>query len=552
MLRKAIAGLAALVLLGPMVVLVSVGLLVNPSAASCAAPGGSVQVGDVPDELTSTTRDGEQIVLGKAELTHAATIIETGNDHRGGRPGWDRDRVDGGADRVADADARQHLRVSGERRVPERRRRLGSRLPRFVSDAAGLRVGHRRRAHGPRLSGRRVLRWPGRPQRRLTQGAAGHSRLGADGQGRGRPVVEVSAFPDRYDNYEPVAEDILAALTGSGSASGDPGPARAPVLVGAEPVESARVVFPLPEGTWVPTSPFGPRTHPITGEQSFHTGSDFSAPDGTPILAAADGTVTVSEFSGGYGGLVVIEHRIDGKTMATAYAHSWEDGIHVAPGDTVRAGQHIADVGSSGMSTGPHLHFEVRDGGTDGEYIDPAKWLNDHDAADLDESDVTPPGQHEDCDTEQGTPGDPAPVDGDPDELVDDPTTDGQITVRMRSVYEQTLAAFPESTWACYSPRPGSKSEHPIGRACDVAFGNAIGQYPTPAQLEYGWQVTDWLQEHAETLGVEYLIWQGKIWNVNRAGEGWRDYSGGGMHNPSDVTGGHFDHLHITVKAGEA
>lgn len=155
----------------------------------------------------------------------------------------------------------------------------------------------------------------------------------------------------------------------------------------------------MPEGTWEPTSPFGPRVHPITGEQPFHTGSNFSVPDGTPILAAADGTVTIAEFSGGCGGLVVIEHRIHGKTMAIAYVHAWEDGINVAPGDTVRAGQHIADVGSSGMSTGPHLHFEVRDGGTDGEYIDPAKWLNDHDAADLDESDVIPPGQDDDCDT---------------------------------------------------------------------------------------------------------------------------------------------------------
>jgi hypothetical protein len=88
MLRKAIAGLAALVLLAPMVVLVSVGLLVNPSAASCAAPGGSVRVGDIPDELTSTTRDGEQILLGRTELTHAATIIETGSSTEGvGRDG---------------------------------------------------------------------------------------------------------------------------------------------------------------------------------------------------------------------------------------------------------------------------------------------------------------------------------------------------------------------------------------------------------------------------------------------------------------------------------
>src|SRR5690606_37102241 len=142
-------------------------------------------------------------------------------------------------------------------------------------------------------------------------------------------------------------------------------------------------VFPLPEGTWVQTSPFGYRTHPITGERKLHTGTDFAAPDGTPILAAADGTVTVAEYSGGYAGLVVIEHSLDGARIATAYAHSWENGIHVAVGDRVRAGQHIADVGSSGMSTGPHLHFEVRVGGTNGDYTDPATWLNDHHAADL-------------------------------------------------------------------------------------------------------------------------------------------------------------------------
>ena len=79
--------------------------------------------------------------------------------------------------------------------------------------------------------------------------------------------------------------------------------------------ESSRVVFPLPEGTWTATDPYGPRTHPITGEQSFHTGSDFAAPDGTPLLAAADGAVTVAEFSGGYGGLIVIEHTIGGSII---------------------------------------------------------------------------------------------------------------------------------------------------------------------------------------------------------------------------------------------
>ncbi len=99
-----------------------------------------------------------------------------------------------------------------------------------------------------------------------------------------------------------------------------------PALGAGGPVSvsvSSRVVFPLPEGTWVLTSPFGMRTHPITGEQKLHTGTDFAAPDGTPILAAADGVVTVAEFSGGYGGLIVIEHTIDGQTVATAYAHMW-------------------------------------------------------------------------------------------------------------------------------------------------------------------------------------------------------------------------------------
>ena len=91
------------------------------------------------------------------------------------------------------------------------------------------------------------------------------------------------------------------------------------------------MVFPLPEGTWLLTSPFGMRVHPITGERKMHTGTDFAAPDGTPILAAADGTVTVAEFSGGYGGLIVIEHTIDGKAVATAYAHMWQSGIHVRP-----------------------------------------------------------------------------------------------------------------------------------------------------------------------------------------------------------------------------
>ena len=148
------------------------------------------------------------------------------------------------------------------------------------------------------------------------------------------------------------------------------------------------------------------------------------------------------------------------------------------------------------------------------------------------------------------TAGTPTGVDGDPDRLVDDPTSSGKITARMLHLYQQTLAAFPDTGWGCYSPRPGTKSEHPLGRACDITFGNRIGQRPTPAQLDAGWKVTNWMKDNADVLGVEYLIWQGQIWSVARDAEGWRPYNGGGMHDPASITGGHYDHLHLTVKAG--
>jgi len=114
----------------------------------------------------------------------------------------------------------------------------------------------------------------------------------------------------------------------------------------------------------------------------------------------------------------------------------------------------------------------------------------------------------------------------------------------------QTRNAFADTGWACYSPRPGTRSDHPLGRACDVTVGNQIGHYPTSEQVAYGWQVTEWLQANAEPLGISYLIWQGTIWSPAQADEGWRHYTGGGMHDPGDVTGGHFDHIHISVKDG--
>lgn len=548
-MKKLLASLAVLVMLGPAVALIGVGAMMNPAITACAPSEGPGPVGEIPEKLTVTTRDGESFTLNHQQLTHAATIIDAGNQIDGvGR--------DGIQIALMAALTESTLRMlSNTSAYPESED--------FPNDGDGsdndsLGLFQMRPASGwgsvpelmdPEYQTAAFYGGPSGPNVGSPRGLLDIPGWEEMSPGEAAQAVEVSEYPDRYENNAPVAVTILDSLTGTGSGGTV---AVSPVAaVGDAPTDgSTRVVFPLPEGTWVATSPFGPRVHPITGEESFHTGSDFAAPDGTPILAAASGTVTVAEYSGGYGGLVVIEHRIDGQTIATAYAHSWEDGIHVTVGDEVQAGQHIADVGSSGMSTGAHLHFEVRQGGTDGEYIDPAKWLNDHDAADLDEAETGPP-EPEECEDDDGDPGtEPDPFDGDnPDQLVDDPTSDGQITARMLHLYEQASAAFPDTGWACYSPRPGTTSEHPLGRACDVTVGNAIGERPDPEQLEAGWQLTEWMQTHAEVLGVEYLIWQGKIWSLSRDDEGWRDYNGGGMHDPGDITGGHYDHVHVTVKS---
>ena len=115
--------------------------------------------------------------------------------------------------------------------------------------------------------------------------------------------------------------------------------------------------WPLPVAGTI-TSPQGYRTDPITGEVSYHSGTDIAVPEGTPILAAADGTVTIANaldsWGGSYGYHVKLDH---GGGLTTLYAHC--SSICVTAGQQVKAGQVIAYVGHTGRATGPHLHFEV-------------------------------------------------------------------------------------------------------------------------------------------------------------------------------------------------
>ncbi|NDJ25055.1 peptidoglycan DD-metalloendopeptidase family protein [Nostoc sp. B(2019)] len=115
------------------------------------------------------------------------------------------------------------------------------------------------------------------------------------------------------------------------------------------------------------SSSFGWRMHPVLGYRRFHSGLDFAASYGSTIRAADSGTVIFAGWYGGYGRTIIINH---GKGITTLYGHSSE--LYVSEGQTVERGQAIAAVGSTGLSTGPHLHFEVR---RDGTPVNPADYL---------------------------------------------------------------------------------------------------------------------------------------------------------------------------------
>lgn len=123
------------------------------------------------------------------------------------------------------------------------------------------------------------------------------------------------------------------------------------------------LIWPLPLDYTRVSSPFGNRRHPILGAMIMHTGIDIPAPNGTPVYASGDGQVIYSGWMGSYGMMVMIDH---GGGIVTVYAHN--SALKVASGKEVKRGDTIALVGSTGRSTGNHVHFEVRE---KGNYINP-------------------------------------------------------------------------------------------------------------------------------------------------------------------------------------
>lgn len=227
--------------------------------------------------------------------------------------------------------------------------------------------------------------------------------------------------PTRPDGQGPIAPDEAAAL-GSLDEAADSGGAAPPVLVDGEPMDAGALEPPDPWGgralgpaeqwaaglsaratelagrlgrvelragamaetledwtagqsaypqMWpvqgVLTSGFGYRISPIYRRRMFHNGLDIAAPRGTPVYAVAPGTVVTAEWDTGYGRLVEIDH---GYGVMTRYGHNTR--MMVGAGDWVEAGDLIATVGSTGLSTGPHVHFEVL---LDGQHVDPLDLL---------------------------------------------------------------------------------------------------------------------------------------------------------------------------------
>ncbi|MGJ4093947.1 peptidoglycan DD-metalloendopeptidase family protein [Corynebacterium macclintockiae] len=181
-----------------------------------------------------------------------------------------------------------------------------------------------------------------------------------------------------FDNED--EEKVCVDEPGSSSGSG-----------GGDAVVDGDFAYPTDKDAVHESSPFGPRG----GEM--HYGFDLAGPRGTPIYAFADGEVVYAADSGvsGFGGWVVLDHTIDGEQIQTVYGHEEPGQVHVKVGDKVKKGQHIADIGSAGYSSGPHLHFEVVKGdrAAGGEKVDPKPWLDKASASKPKESDAAQTGR---------------------------------------------------------------------------------------------------------------------------------------------------------------
>jgi murein DD-endopeptidase MepM/ murein hydrolase activator NlpD len=190
---------------------------------------------------------------------------------------------------------------------------------------------------------------------------------------RAQAVAARAAARDEEDREQALLQEVrdrktdfereLSLLQAESSAIGD---MLRSLQAGQSPAPRRKGTFKAPVNGPI-SSPFGPRVHPILGDVRVHTGVDYAAGMGQPIRAAGAGVVVWAGPRGGYGNLVAIDH---GGGLATLYGH--QSRIEATVGLRVKTGQVIGYVGSTGMATGPHLHFETREFGVP---VDPLLYL---------------------------------------------------------------------------------------------------------------------------------------------------------------------------------
>ena len=325
---------------------------------------------------------------------------------------------------------------------------------------------------------------------------------------------------------------VTTLLGGDGEDCGPGGKRSGGVVSGGVPDGE----FSLPEpGTAYPdkfTSGFGPRWG------TNHNGVDIAAGAGTPIFSFADGVVVQAGPANGFGSWIVIDHDGYGEFFSTVYGHVFEKDILVSVGDTVKAGQHIANEGYNGQveppgPQGSHLHFEVWPGGRfgGGSPVDPVPWLDK----------AVAPGSSEN--TQQGEKDTNATPrrsvrDAPSGELTAVPEVFNEAHMQVDSVRVGRAVAhkFPEVTTIGGWRPSDSFPDHPSGRAVDIMIDN----WDTAEGKQLGDEVLEYLYGNREYFQIEYFIWRQKY--IPAEGEG------NMMEDRGSPTQNHFDHVHVTTK----
>lgn len=320
---------------------------------------------------------------------------------------------------------------------------------------------------------------------------------------------------------------MVAMIGGDQKASDLCVPASAPSTPGGVP--DGEFSKPMKKDTYTITSGYRSADRPD------HQGVDLAGPDRTPIYAFADGVVAAAGYARGFGRWIIVDHMIDGRGFSTVYGHMWPDGLRVTTGDRVRAGQHIADSGNNGESSGPHLHFEVWEGGrlTGGHPVDPMPWLDravEPGSTDRkrhpDGPPATGPTEVEKYDGRQLP---PLPARMGSEEHWQRDTVRLARAVAVKFPQLQTIGGW----------RPHDRyDDHPSGRAADIMIPN----YTSTEGIALGDEILAYIRANADVFHVEYTIWRQRYQPPPGQGEG------NIMEDRFSPTENHFDHIHVTVE----